>query len=221
VFALLAFVLSFFIIDRRGGKFIDGLKEVIIKDRVFKKEITDFLHKTELIKFSIPLFFISFCAEFLIMSLSLFLNELGADFVLIGLIFSLFHIPVIFESYFSVVADKKGKKPIMLKGLIFGSLFFLLLFFTENIVFLFSICFFLSLCFSAIIPALQGKIIKLMPKKSIGELTGVVRSVGLFGNGLGPIVVGIISDIFGLRFAFLLGSLIFLFLTAFTLLLKF
>jgi len=60
-----------------------------------------------------------------------------------------------------------------------------------------------------------------MPKKSIGELTGVVRSVGLFGNGLGPIVVGIISDIFGLRFAFLLGSLIFLFLTAFTLLLKF
>jgi MFS family permease len=143
------------------------------------------------------------------MLLPLFSKSLNATPVQIGLIFSFFFLPRISEGYFSVLADKLGKKPVLLKGLFFCALFFLLMFFVENILWLFVMSFLLSLLgFSIILPPLMGRTSDLIPKGKWGEMTGVAKCFSCLGNGFAPVTAGVIADALGLRYVFLLGSFV-------------
>ncbi len=222
VFSFFGLLVSFSIKDKKIKGFWSSTKEIIIKDKIFKKEIIDFSKNKELIKFSVLSFFIYFCISFLFMLLPLFSSKLGATPIQIGLLFSLFFLPRLSEGYFSVLADKFGKRIILMKGLFFSFVFFFLMFFVENLAFLFLIAFLLSfLGFSVVLPPLLGRTTELMPKKNIGEMTGMIGSLSNLGRGISPIVAGLIADFFGLRYVFLLGSFISLALLIYSFKLKF
>lgn len=222
VFSAFALVISFFIKDKAGKGFVSSTREVIVKDGIFKKEFLDFLKNKELLRFSILSFFVCFSFGFMDMVLPLFSKALNATPIQIGILFSLFFLPRLSEGYFSVLADKFGKKSILLKGFFFCSVFFLLMFFVKDLPLLFLFSSMLSfLGISVVLPPLMGRITELIPKREVGEMTGVTKSINCLGSGLSPIVAGVIADLFGLRYIFLLGSLVSVGLLIFVFRLKF
>ena len=200
IFAALAFIPLFFLKGRR--------KHYHFKIEL-KKDIQDFCRSKELVKLSFINFFFVFCYTTAFIMLPLLLLELNATLLQIGLIYGAIYIPFLFESYFSVLADKFGKRNILLKGLLFGALLFLGMFFAKSIILLFIFSLLLSVSFSAISPSLSGRMTELMPKNEIGGLTGIKTAIRDIAAGAGPILAGLIADSFGLNYAFLLGFAVF------------
>ena len=215
IFAVLGFFTSLFLADKNKGTLSDGIR-YMIKDRFISKSFSDFKKIKELRPLLILKLFVAFCSSSITMVLPLILDKFGINFILIGLIFSLLCLSGVFEFYFSILADKTDRKLIIYKGTFFGALFFFLLFFfMENVLLLFVFSFFFSVSMSAVIPALEGSLTDLIPKKECGELTGVFESIYTCGVGIGPVIAGIIADLFGLRYVFLLGFFILISLSIF------
>ncbi len=213
LFAFLAFFLSLFLKGKRSRWKVFRLGSVVKVKELFAKAFHD-IRELESCNTLLPLtFFTYFSASFLGMVLSLLLKELGTSFFVIGLISSAFYLPGVFEMYFSVLADKVGKRLTMVKGFSFVTLFFFLLFFFSSGPFeIFLLSFFLSLSFSAVIPSLEGRLTEIMPRREVGEATGVFEAARSLAYGTGPWVAGIVSDAFGLKYSFLLGGFVSLFM---------
>lgn len=217
--SLFAAIALFMLLFLKGSRRKARLRDILVPD--FKHEFKCFIEKKGLMVFSIVDFFIGFCTGVALMLLPLFAYNLGANYLQVGIVYSLFYLPFISEFYFSIKADCNGRKPLIITGLALGAAFFLFLFIVKDIVMLFACSFLLSIAFAIIQPALQGRITELMPKSEIGGLTGVTRSIWLLGMGAGPIVAGFVSDILGLRWAFAICSFTLLMLLIFCLKLKF
>ena len=209
LFSGLALIISLSLKDKKGKGLVDSAREVVIKDKILKGGIVEFIKNRNLIKLSVFSFFIFFSFGFLDMLIPLFSKALNASPIEIGLMFSLFYLPRLSEGYFSVMADKYGKKHVLMRGLIFSSIFFILIFLFNGLIYLFLFSFLLSLLgISTVLPPIMGRMTELIPKKEMGKMVGVTRSLNSVAAGLSPIVAGIIGDIFGLRYVFLLGSVI-------------
>lgn len=198
IFAALAMILTFFLPDAFKNKF----HKISLRE-----EIGEFYSNKPLWKVALFLSFAFFCTGFLEMTLPLFLKNLGANFILIGIVAAFFFSPLIFESYFSTFENKKH---LALSALAFGSGIFLLLFFTRSLLFIFLLSFLLALSFSALHPLLSGKMTNLMPKSEIGELTSVLFALKSLSLALSFLLAGAISDLFGLQYVFLMGGFGFL-----------
>lgn len=208
-FAGLALLISTTIKDKKGKGLLSSAKEVIVKEKVVKGGVFEFLKNRELLKLSIFSFFLLFSFGCLDMLIPLFSKSLHATPVETGLVFALFFLPRVSEGYFSILADKYGKKQILIKGLVACFVFFTLLFLFNGLLFLFIFTFLLSLFgISVALPPIMGRTTELIPKKEMGKMVGVVKSFSALSTGLSPIVAGIIGDVFGLRYVFLLGSVI-------------
>lgn len=202
IFALLAMILTLFLPDKRKNRF---------HKITLSQEICDFLKNKNLTKLALFLSFTFFCTGFLEIILPLFLKNLGASFVLIGLIVALFYLPLIFESYFSTF---ENKKLLAILALVSSPIIFLSLYFVSSFPLIFLFSFLIALCFSAIHPIFSGRLTNLMSKRKIGELTSVLFALKSLSLALSLIFAGIISDLFGLRYVFLIGFFGFLILLA-------
>ena len=208
IFAFIAFLVSFILPDHKKETFISGLRHMF-KDHFVKKEFSDFINNKQLVRFSAFMFFFYLATSVISLAIPLFLRSIGTDLFKIGLISSLFNLPWLFESYFSVT---KNKKRLVLTALFFATLFLVLLFFAKDLYILAIILFVLGLSLAAVLPIMQGRITELMPKKEIGELVGVNSSIWNIATGFGPLLGGILADSYGLRYLYLLSSIIFLIL---------
>jgi MFS family permease len=178
----------------------------------FKERLNLVIKNPKLMKIETLSFFIGFSRVFVAMLIPLLLFELNATFIQIGLIFGLSAVPHLSEPYFSFLADTKGKKKMILLGLLSGAIFFFAMFWFKDITILFVIALLLSVSFSAMIAGLNGRLTDLMPKKLVGEFTGFTSAFWDIGAVAGPITTGLIADAFGLQYAFLLGMVTFIFL---------
>ena len=68
---------------------------------------------------------------------------------------------------------------------------------------------------------MQGRLTDAMPKKEIGELSGVIHATSLLGYTIGPLLAGFISDLYGISIIFLLASILTFMLFVLTLKKKF
>ena len=104
-------------------------------------------------------------------------------------------LPRLVEPYFSVVADVRGKKFLILRGLLIGAALFLVMFWIKSIFALFAVALAISASFSSIIPGLDGRLTDLMSKNKdlVGELTGISTAIWDCGAALGPIATGIMK----------------------------
>ena len=205
IFAALALAVSLFMPDHDPNK---GLKKAVtslMHFQKFKDLLNEFVTNKPLVKVNIFLLFFRFCFSFLAMLLPLFLKDLGASYFKIGVVFSLFYLPLVFEPYFAMFANKKYTLKI---GLFFSSILFFLLFANNQLPFVFIHSLLLALSFAAIIPILQGSITELMPKDKIGDLTGFGFVFADVSAALGPLMAGIVADLYGIKYVFLIGSII-------------
>jgi MFS family permease len=205
LFAFFAFIISFFIPRSNKGSIMKGIGDTITKDGFIIKEFRDFLKNKCLENFIIFIFLFYFSIYPLFMIIPLFLRELNVSYINIGIIYSLFFIPLVFESIFSKI---KNKKLAVLSSLFLGSIVLFSIYFVKDLTIIFFLTFFMGVLFSIMNPILKGQITYFMPKKDLGELGGIEYSVINLAAFLSFFFAGFISDIYGINTMFLISSII-------------
>lgn len=215
IFAGIALLASFFLPDHDANKSLRSSVTDIMHWQKARELYGEFISNKPLMKVNFFLFLYRFCFAFLAMLLPLLLKDLGASYFKIGIVFSLFYLPLVFEPYFAMFVNKKN---MMKFGLFFSAIMFFFLFANEEIPFVFLHSIILALCFAATIPILQGRLTELMPKNQMGDLTGINFIFSDVANAIAPLMAGIIADYYGIRYVFLIGAAIslLLFLLVFT-----
>lgn len=147
--------------------------------------------------------------------LPLFIRELGVKSIesnaaWSGLIFSgPFLISFFITPLWGNLGDKYGKKVMALRAIIGLSAANILMSFSQDVYQLFTFRILQGLL-SGFYPASIALAAAISPKEKTGYAIGLVQSANTAGNIVGPLIGGIISDLFGFRNVFLIvGSIIF------------
>ena len=190
-----------------------AINEVVIKDKVFEKEIIDYISEGKKGAYITILHFLfHFTVGILLMNLALTASNYNASLLQIGIIYAVFYIPFTLQFIFGDLADHIGKKKILYTGAIITTFFFTLLFFNNNIIYLFIFSLFVALGISMMGPVIESYITR-FGKGNDGEITGIYSSFDSLGKMSGPIVAGILSDTFkstaGLNAPFALCAILF------------
>lgn len=208
-FILFALIVTlWFLPDHHGSrKLRTGL--AVLRLRLFGEALRDFFQNRPLCLVS----FLSFLVALPLFTvqdvlLPLFSEALGANPIQIGIVFALAVLPFFFEAPLSVLSDHLSNRKILLASGLFSTVVLIALFFTESILWVFALSFFVGLSFAFIIPTLDGVVTGLMPKSNLGELNGVYRAFVMFGSGLGILGVGPLADAFGINVPFLFSAFV-------------
>ncbi|MFP4111749.1 MAG: MFS transporter [Candidatus Woesearchaeota archaeon] len=217
-FALLALILAILFLPelKKRPYFFRGIKAVFRKGSLLSG-YGEVKKDKELVKLLAITFLLVMAAGIVTLLLPLFVYEMGSNYIFIGLIVAASNLPRVFESFFSRIADKNSKRSMILIGSTYSISFFLLVFFTKSITVLFILAFFISLSFSIIRPSIEGAMTTIIPRKKISRISGVISTIKMTAEGMGPLIGGFISDIFGVKYVFLLGAFIMLLLFIFSL----
>jgi MFS family permease len=129
------------------------------------------------------------------------------------------YLPFIFSFFFSEIADRAKKMNVIATGLFVGALSFVLLSFVVHQLWVVILASLISLSVAIIRPAYNGIITQLTPRKMLGEISGINNLFVRLGHIVGPILSGVIADLYGIQIAFFLIAIIALGLGITTLLL--
>ncbi len=170
-------------------------------------ECKDFFSDKKLFRLSFVAFLWTFGVAVTAMMLPLVLVKIGASLAQVGLISAMFSLPVLAEPWFARV---RKKYTLLFCSIISCAVLFAIMSFLSNVLLWFGASFLLGLGFSAATPALFGSMTKAMPKSRIGELSSVLFAVRSVGAALGPFVAGILSQSYGLGWAFAVSGVLFI-----------
>ncbi len=143
--------------------------------------------------------------------LPIYAHELGANAFQIGLIFAAFSLTrSIFVPYFGRLSDIKGKKPILMTGLLLYFFLSILYSLSNGIWHLIILRLTQGFASAMILPVAQAYVGILTPEAYEGRIMGLFN-VSLYGGlSAGPIVGGIVKDHSGMKCSFLsMGMLAF------------
>ena len=191
--------------DHDGKPFFPGLRS-LLKAGLLRQELRDMWAAKKLLYVTIFAFFFLFGWTALGMVLPLFLDSIGADFIQIGLITAAYYASDFAEPLFA--ATKRPRRVVFI-GILISTLLFVVLFFVKNLAWAFILSVLLGFAISAVYPILLGKMGQLMPRNKVGEFSAVTYAIRGIGAGLGPIIAGLMSDLYGLQYAFLLCGIVF------------
>ena len=141
--------------------------------------------------------------------LPVYARSLGAGGFAIGLIFGAFSLSrVFFLPYFGRLSDRKGRKPLIVPGLLAYTLISFAFMASSNIVALIAIRFLQGIASAMLLPVIQAYVGDITPEGREGFTMGLFQMSLFFGLSLGPVLGGVIHDRFGLNAAFLgMGTL--------------
>lgn len=210
LFAFLAFFLSLSLPDHTKSHLLTSF-DSWTPSKV-KEEISEYLQEKRLRVLTMYAFPFYFTVAFLGMVVPLFLQSIGASLPMIGITAALFHLPTLFESYFSTSEDQ-GKTVRL--GLVFGAVLFLALATIKSPTTVLFLAILIGISLAAVHPILSGRFTPLMPKKKIGQYSAVLFATKGIAAGASPLIAGIIADAFGLRYVFIIGFAIFTILLLF------
>jgi MFS family permease len=132
-------------------------------------------------------------------------NELGATGVWIGLIYSVFSMArATFNVPIGMLSDRKGRKRFLVAGMALYMVLSIFYIFATNVQELVAIRFFHGLGNALIIPAGLAYVGDLAPKGQEGEYMGTFNVAIFMGFGLGPLIGGVLSDLWGYASVFYL-----------------
>ncbi|HHP7233062.1 MAG TPA: MFS transporter [Desulfobacterales bacterium] len=141
--------------------------------------------------------------------LPVYARSLGAGGFAIGLIFGAFSLSrVFFLPYFGRLSDRKGRKPLIVPGLLAYTLISFAFMASSNIVALIAIRFLQGIASAMLLPVIQAYVGDITSEGREGFTMGLFQMSLFFGLSLGPVLGGVIHDRFGLNAAFLgMGTL--------------
>lgn len=203
--SLLAFLIALTLKDYKKESIMSGLNNIIRKDKLVKKEFKDFIKNKKLMRVEIFSFIYTFGMSSMAMLLPLFLNEQKASYLQIGIISSLYYLPLISESYFSVL---KRKNNLIWASIIIAIILLLGIAIATKVWVLFLLVAALSFCTAAISSVIRGKLTNCIPRKECGELSGVDMSLKYMASGLGLLLSGIAAQIVGLNYVFIMVAVV-------------
>jgi len=144
--------------------------------------------------------------------LPVYAYELGASGLYIGLVFGAFSLSrTFFLPYFGRLSDKKGRKPLIVTGLLTYALISIGFIFSKNVETLIIIRFIQGISSAMLIPVIQAYVGDITPEGSEGLSMGMFNMSMFFGLSIGPLAGGMINEHFSLNTSFLcMGILAFL-----------
>ena len=136
--------------------------------------------------------------------LPVYARELGAGGFAIGLIFGAFSLSrVFFLPFFGRLSDKKGRKPLIVPGLLAYTLVSFAFLASTSVNVLIFIRLFQGIASAMLLPVIQAYVGDISPKGREGLLMGLFNMSVFFGLSIGPILGGAINDRYGLDAAFI------------------
>jgi MFS family permease len=143
--------------------------------------------------------------------LPVYAHALGAGGLAIGLIFGAFSISrVLFLPYFGRLSDRKGRKPLIVPGLLAYTLVSFAFLFSDDVTILITVRFVQGIASAMLLPVIQAYVGDITPSGKEGITMGLFNMSVFIGLSLGPVLGGAINDRFGLDTAFLcMGALSF------------
>lgn len=135
--------------------------------------------------------------------LPIYAHELGAGGFGIGLLFGSFSISrTLFIPYFGRLSDRRGRKPLIVPGLLAYALLSLAFIQAGSVVGLIAIRFLQGIASSALMPSIQAYVGDITPPGREGATMGLFNLALFLGLSLGPLIGGGIRDQFGIAATF-------------------
>ncbi|MFH2092599.1 MAG: MFS transporter [Pseudomonadota bacterium] len=135
--------------------------------------------------------------------LPVYANDLGATGLYVGMIFGAFSISrTILLPVFGRLSDYRGRKPFIVAGLLAYTLISIAFIFFENIESLIILRFIQGAASAMIMPVVQAYIGEITPVGSEGYAMGLFNLSMFLSLSLGPLMGGVIKDIWSLDAAF-------------------
>jgi MFS family permease len=136
--------------------------------------------------------------------LPVYAHDLGASGFFIGLIFGAFSLGRIFcLPYFGRLSDLKGRKPMILPGLLAYALISLGFVFFKEVNALIILRFFQGIASAMLMPIIQAYIGDITPTGNEGFTMGLFNMSMFCGLSIGPLLGGVIHDRFSLETSFI------------------
>jgi MFS family permease len=135
--------------------------------------------------------------------LPVYAHDLGASGFYIACIFGAFSLSrTIFLPYFGRLSDKKGRKMLIVIGLLFYAIISIAFLYAKSIETLIGIRLLQGVASAMILPVTQAYVGDITPSGQEGWVMGLFNMSVFLGLSIGPLMGGIINDIFSLNAAF-------------------
>jgi DHA1 family multidrug resistance protein-like MFS transporter len=144
--------------------------------------------------------------------LPVYAHDLGASGFFIGMIFGAFSLArTFFLPYFGRLSDRKGRKPLIVSGLLAYTVISLGFIFSKEVNALIVLRFFQGIASAMLMPIIQAYVGDITPAGNEGFSMGLFNMSMFCGLSLGPLLGGVIHDRFSLETSFLcMGVLAFI-----------
>ena len=143
--------------------------------------------------------------------LPVYANDLGASGFYIGMIFGAFSMArIFFLPYFGGLSDRKGRRPLIIPGLLAYTAISLGFIFIQEVNALIVLRFFQGIASAMLMPIIQAYVGDITTPGKEGLTMGLFNMSMFCGLSIGPLLGGVIHDRFSLEFSFLcMGALAF------------
>ncbi len=144
--------------------------------------------------------------------LPVYAHQLGAGGLAIGLVFGGFSFSrSLLLPVFGRLSDRKGRKPLIVAGLLAYTLVSIAFIYSTSVVQLIAIRFVQGMASAMIMPVVQAYVGDITPPGKEGLIMGIFSMSMFFGLSLGPVAGGLLNDHFSMQATFIcMGLLSFL-----------
>lgn len=175
-----------------------GIRSVVTTDRIFMKGLNEYraLKSKGIIIFLMTLSFV--IIDGLIWAIEPLYNNLGIGTEMVGVILAMFVLPyVLFQIPAGFLADRYGKRKVLIIGLLIGGVFLLAFGLVEKTPpFLIACAFGATTGLAIACPSVDGLLTDISGEKQKGEIAGVWDISEDLGYVLGPIMGGLIAEMY-------------------------
>jgi MFS family permease len=208
--------------SKKHGRTLEAIREVMLKDKVFLREIMDYskLKSTGLAILAMTFLFTFYDGAVWILE-PLYYSRFTSNAVLGGLVMSAFVVPLIlFEIPGGWLADRFSRKKVLAVGMSIAGVFSIAFSLAGDIQALFATAFIATTGLALAWPSMEGILTVKSCSDDRGSILGVWSTARDLGYVVGPLGGGLLGHYFGLDRVFMILGILLLTATILTLAVK-